>query len=461
MYISIIFSILIVINCELKLKMVQILFRHGIRYSLYSELMQNLENYQEQLLNDGQINSLGMRQMYYLGQILRKEYIEDQKFLSPQYIKEEMFIQSSNVNRTLQSAQSFMIGLYPLGTGVKLMENIPLESFLPTYQQVNQQNQYQYIKQMDDNFASPSGIYPFSIHTQGDNDNILNPPCPLLKNKNRIIVNREEKKFNEEYKKYEKIVQKIAKSIKTNQKFNIQNITKLYDVILCQKYMGYDYEISQQEFDTIQYLKAYSKLLSTFKTENCKLIITPYLQFLVQQFDSKIKNQNYHKFIVSSAHDSQILPLMVILNLINLDCVYNDFNHNKKSCEIIPSFSSNLIFELYQNEQDNYVIMVKYNGQYVNLPCGSKNNNKLCYYYDFRQFIENSIVNNYNQQCGIQEYAVYNNGEYRVGIIIIFFQFIFIAWLLMKNQRLKQQQQFQINYRQYDIPLQPQIQLEY
>jgi hypothetical protein len=90
---------------------------------------------------------------------------------------------------------------------------------------------------------------------------------------------------------------------------------------------------------------------------------------------------------ISSAHDSQILPLMVILELINLDCIRDDFTNNKKTCETIPSFSSNIIFELYKNEADNYVVMVKYNGVYINLPCAKKENLKMCFYYDFRLFI--------------------------------------------------------------------------
>lgn len=65
--------------------MVQVLFRHGIRYSLYSELLKNLENFEENQQKEGQLNALGMRQMYILGTFFRQIYIQDLSFLSEKY----------------------------------------------------------------------------------------------------------------------------------------------------------------------------------------------------------------------------------------------------------------------------------------------------------------------------------------------------------------------------------------
>lgn len=49
----------------------------------------------------GELSPTGMRQHYVLGDTLRKEYIETKKFLSEKYDYLELFVFSSDYNRTL------------------------------------------------------------------------------------------------------------------------------------------------------------------------------------------------------------------------------------------------------------------------------------------------------------------------------------------------------------------------
>lgn len=55
-----------------------------------------------------------MRQRYLLGRYNRHRYTEEYKFLS-QELTEEVYMQSTDVNRTLQSGYSELMGLYPPG----------------------------------------------------------------------------------------------------------------------------------------------------------------------------------------------------------------------------------------------------------------------------------------------------------------------------------------------------------
>ena len=55
----------------------------------------------------------GMRQQYLLGRYNRKRYTETFKLLSEEYEPSEIYIQSTNVNRTMQSGYSELMGLYP------------------------------------------------------------------------------------------------------------------------------------------------------------------------------------------------------------------------------------------------------------------------------------------------------------------------------------------------------------
>ncbi len=70
----------------------------------------------------GMLTSQGMRQEYDLGVKLRKKYIENLHLLPYHYHNQIMYAYSTNHDRTLMSAQSFLMGLYPLGTGPYLSQ---------------------------------------------------------------------------------------------------------------------------------------------------------------------------------------------------------------------------------------------------------------------------------------------------------------------------------------------------
>ncbi|EGR26868.1 hypothetical protein IMG5_206590 [Ichthyophthirius multifiliis] len=101
--------------------MVQIAIRHGARYSLYPELIKDKPYYLYYKEREGQLSSVGMLQQYNLGTLIRQDYVTNQKFLPGNYDVNSIYAFSSNVNRTLQSLQSFLIGLYPLRTGITLL----------------------------------------------------------------------------------------------------------------------------------------------------------------------------------------------------------------------------------------------------------------------------------------------------------------------------------------------------
>ena len=107
-------------------------FRHGIRepvYPYWNSLIVNADF--------GELTPPGMRQQYLLGDAMRREYIEELGFLSPEYNSSEFFVESTNVNRTLMSALSHLQGFYPLGTGAKLPENYPEELAVPPFRNVS------------------------------------------------------------------------------------------------------------------------------------------------------------------------------------------------------------------------------------------------------------------------------------------------------------------------------------
>ncbi|KAM6986909.1 lysophosphatidic acid phosphatase type 6 [Aplochiton taeniatus] len=144
-------------NCEdtdLKnlydLKLVQVLFRHGARTPLKSipdvmevQWVPNLleppahtkidyvvtdleggpqppapieESYRANILSGGsfpgQLTTVGMQQLYKLGQRLRKRYIMDTAFLTPTFSSSEVYVRSTNIVRTIESAKCLVAGLF-------------------------------------------------------------------------------------------------------------------------------------------------------------------------------------------------------------------------------------------------------------------------------------------------------------------------------------------------------------
>lgn len=81
----------------------------------------------------GELTSTGQRQHYYLGQQLRKEYIIEQNFLNPSYNHSEMYVRSTDVNRTLNSAASQLYGMFPVGTGPSIPKGIDTQQLMPPY----------------------------------------------------------------------------------------------------------------------------------------------------------------------------------------------------------------------------------------------------------------------------------------------------------------------------------------
>lgn len=158
-----------------ELKLVQVLFRHGARTPLKSipDVMEAQwlpklleppahthinyvvtdlhggpkppapveDSYRKNTLTGGtfpgQLTTLGMQQLYELGKRLRGKYIEESHFLSSTFSPAEVYVRSTNIVRTIESAKCLVAGLFQQ----KQIEIVPIvtteaesEILYPNYQ---------------------------------------------------------------------------------------------------------------------------------------------------------------------------------------------------------------------------------------------------------------------------------------------------------------------------------------
>ncbi|XP_029866245.1 prostatic acid phosphatase isoform X3 [Aquila chrysaetos chrysaetos] len=96
-------------TAERELKFVVVVFRHGDRTPVVN-FPTDLHKESEWPQGFGQLTKTGMQQLFELGQYTRERY---SNFLNSTYNRQEFYIQSTDYDRTIMSAQSYLSGLFP------------------------------------------------------------------------------------------------------------------------------------------------------------------------------------------------------------------------------------------------------------------------------------------------------------------------------------------------------------
>lgn len=278
----------------------------------------------------GQLTARGMQQEYILGANLRKDYIKKYHLLPENYAVGTIYARSSDVDRTLMSAQSFFMGLYPLGTGPDLPD-----SKKP---------------------ALPHSFQSIPIHTVAkDQENLL-------------IAWTESPKFSEYLKMYvyptpewkqktNEMIPKFAKwsestGIKITDLFQLKSlgdtlyIDQLYNVPLPE---GLSSEEAQEIIDTGRWVFVTAfKSLDMGKNTGSGLLktISDYLQ-------DASTGKTQLKYLLLSSHDTTQLSLMSAM---------------ATPLKEVPPYASDLNFSLFENGKQNFYVRVKFNEKQVIIP---------------------------------------------------------------------------------------------
>lgn len=281
----------------------------------------------------GQLTPTGMQQEYQLGLVMHKRYIEESALLPKHYEAQTLYLRSSDLDRTLMSAESLLMGLYPLGTGPLLPQS--------------------------EKTALPSGYQPIPIHTIPRTQDQL------------LIADSNPQKFQSWLEKYVyprsdwKKKTAILKpqftrwSQLTGRKITkLEQLISIADTLYIQQLYHQPLPPGMTEQDAKTLIEAgHWAFINLFKSPSMGRVTgLPLLSQITAHLKQASLEQTKLKFVLYSGHDSTILSLMSAMGI---------------PMDTQPPYASNLNFSLYRTATGENIVKISLNGKNLLLPaCG-------------------------------------------------------------------------------------------
>ena len=324
-------------------------FRHGARgpgFGLINpvEVRELTDMYGIVWDNNGELTDIGMRMEYILGVRNRYKY---KKLLSELFDPKELLVFSTDMSRTVMSAQAQLQGMFPPFTGVGIKERektqaVPPNPITPAMEEE--------IKKLGEN-ALPERVQIIPIHlfNQQEMNHILlkEAACPPLRTVKEELRNSEEliDFFNKLNKTYGKELMEYFHQNNSNFLYDYYNVFFMADVFLT----DYDNfrDMSSLEKVGINLTKYYDlsvemKSLFLFHAE-CneemgELAASPSFRKIVKWMELRIKKDiskkrtfsyGEPKFVMYSGHDMTLAPFQLFMkSLFGTRIQYTGFASN-------------------------------------------------------------------------------------------------------------------------------------
>lgn len=281
---------------------------------------------------------MGFRQLHNLGRYLRRDYGE----WVGSYNHSQVEVYSTDYRRTVESAQAFLTGVFPEG-GPDLPQNIDQKYLFPPY------NASQATQDGTSEPALPGSYQPIPVQ---DGSAILEDCDNYLYWEELMIA--------ENLQTYENITLSYMPLIlRMRQLFGLRDseltlvgMSKLYDTLLCDKYLGKGLPpgMSEPDYLNLQHLHYYLYMLIHSGTYT-RIISTPLFERILLGLDSAIETAGPTRMTVLSGHDTNICPTLSFLNLSSFQCIEDLYQGRPLdkylNCENGPGFAANIVIELW------------------------------------------------------------------------------------------------------------------
>ncbi|NWT50757.1 PPAP phosphatase, partial [Erythrocercus mccallii] len=368
-----------------ELKFVVVLFRHGDRTPIVN-FPTDLHKESEWPQGFGQLTKTGMQQLFELGQYVRKRY---STFLNSTYNRQEFYIQSTDYDRTIMSAQSYLSGLFP-----------------PTSSQI----------------WNPELLWqPIPVHIfQKTTEQRLNFPLPNCPHYDELQQETQtSKEFQNRIQPYMDFLQTMAVNtglelnhLKLLDNFQLWNT---YDTLHCEGIHNYTLPVWATE-DVINKMEKLAELsllslFGVYKTEEkSRLQGGVLVNIILNSIKQAVNSSKPRKMEVYSAHDTTVGALQIALNIFNGK---------------LPPYAACQFFELYQESNgQQYSIEMHYRNDtskdpyLLTLPgCTSS-----CPLEKFAELVSPVITENWSRECGKKEKMkdIFIGFNVAVGLLSIF-----------------------------------------
>ena len=390
-----------------KLLMVIEFSRHGAREPIYDFL--NTKAFDSK----GELTPVGMKQHYLLGHALRSLYIDSLNLLSPSYDPREIYVRSTNYNRTILSANCQMMGLYPPGTGPKVPGNMEEKLLEPPFLSVDEKNAGKLIGRIEEqlqDLALLNGFQPVPVHVFAlDQDNLLRPfdltVCPYNVNlQNLQYTSKTFKDWTDMFK--DNTFKELSRILNIPyDEISLWTVFDIYDVHQNFVYAGLEEPVkfNKELFRNMTFIHNIMVHFVYFGSEMQKrLLNTPIFNEIIRYFDGKINKTEQLKFVYYSGHDRTISMILSGLNYSSPECIFEKYmgiksNRTKDLCLEFAEYAANILIELHENDAGVPEVMLRYNGTYLPM-CGNSSSLR-CNYNLFRSKLQNYTMPDFAKQC--------------------------------------------------------------
>ena len=440
-----------------KILFTNIHFRHGARSSVMNIDKQGYDFLGTKWNNVGELTPLGIRQLYLTGIKHREKY---KNFLSEEYNSKEILIYSTNMNRTIQSANSYLSGLFsnikPTKLDLKQNKNIFPPGIVT--------DKMEEISKKLENFAIPEGIQtiPVKIFNKNDHFFLLHDlsyvsDCVTIdeiqekiinSNKTNMLMDKFKNKFGDKINNFFNDKNKNKKFIFNYNYINsfcdhlISNILQFSNLSFLEKY---DLDINILSDYCLGFLKYNLEEVECSNKDVVFMSLSPTIQQLIFWMDNRIKLDKEGndqlaingspKYTVWSAHDSSLAANEMF------------FKYVFGTKFIYPVVSSTIVIELHKNDSEsNNTYYIKYFF-----------NDELFLEIDYDLFKTNALKyiwseNDINKFC-----KFYNISEYKSKVntyqICLLITFLLLLISLYVNSKLffKMKKLNEKNNKEYEL----------
>eukprot|EP00102_Acyrthosiphon_pisum_P024233 XP_016661443.1 PREDICTED: prostatic acid phosphatase-like isoform X1 [Acyrthosiphon pisum] len=296
-----------------------LLYRHGDRSIERTYTNDPYANKSYWPMGFGQLTPSGIEKQFKLGKWLRKRYSE---WLPEVYSAEDVYVRSSDYDRTIMSAQANLAGLYPL------------------------------VGPRDWNMEPGKHIQLVPIHTvpkSMDNLLLMSESCPLYSQElDKVVNDFEVQKFYAQFSSALKYMEKNS-NLEMGKKTVIKSTTLLYDALLVESQFNYILPKWTKSIfpEPLLTIAKENEELATHTNTLKRLKTGPLLNEVVtHMYEKKNGTLSPNRMLwVYSAHDT------TMVNLLNAFELYE---------HLLVPYAAVLMIELRLNTTGNYVVTISY-----------------------------------------------------------------------------------------------------